>query len=137
MNAMKKSALVLFLTLGALGLAATVPRALAANWDFVTQGNQNYYYIDAQSIRQEGDHKVAWTLVDHRKIQTLKDGQPYRSTHGQVQVHCKDRRARLVHLRFFSGPMMSGAVVQQQGMLQEWLEIESGSPIQRIAYRVC
>ena len=123
--------------LSVLGLMLPVWPASAANWDFVTQGNQNYYYVEPQSIKQEGDHKVAWTLVDHRQIQTLKDGQQYRSTHAQVQVNCKDKRARLVHLRFFSGAMMSGAVVQQQGMLQDWLEIESGSPIQRIAYRVC
>jgi len=120
---------------GAFALA--LPAALAAKWEFVAQINQNTYYIDPRSVKNEADHKSVWTLVDYRKPQTLKDGQTYLSTHGQLQIRCKERRARLVHLSYHSGEMMSGALVQQGGLLQEWLEIEPGSPMHRLAYRLC
>lgn len=124
--------------LATLALAVLpAPTVMAARWEFVAQINQNIYYIDPRSVKEEGDHKAAWTLVDYRKPQKLKDGQTYLSTHGQLQIKCKERRARLVHLSYHGGEMMSGAVVQQGGMLQEWLEIEPGSPMHKLAYRLC
>jgi hypothetical protein len=55
----------------------------------------------------------------------------------QVQINCKARLARLVHMTYYSGAMMGGAEVQKRGMLRDWHDIEADSPIARIARRVC
>ena len=52
-------------------------------------------------------------------------------------INCKGRLARLTHMTYYSGGMLSGAVVQRQGMLRDWNEIEADSPMARIARRVC
>jgi hypothetical protein len=54
-----------------------------------------------------------------------------------VQINCKARMARLTHMSYFSGGMLSGKEVQKQGMLRDWQEIEADSPMARIARRVC
>ena len=45
--------------------------------------------------------------------------------------------ARVLHLTYYTGPMLTGQVVSRQGMLHEWLDIDPTSPIQKIARRVC
>jgi hypothetical protein len=121
---------------GCLCLAASAP-VLAVKWELVAQGNTGFYYIDPRSIESDGDRKRVWTVLDYREEQKLQDGARYRSTHAQVQFNCKARLARLVHLTYHSGPMREGSVVLRQGMLQDWFEIEAGSPMQRMAGKVC
>jgi len=55
----------------------------------------------------------------------------------QAQINCKSQMARLVHMSYYSGAMLSGRPVQQQGLLRDWHEIEPDSPMARIARRVC
>lgn len=126
---------VLALCLGGMGWSPML--AQAVSWELVAQAPQGFYYIDPSSVALDGERKLAWTVLDYREEQRLRDGSRYRSTHAQVQFNCKARLARLVHLTYFSGPMISGKVVLRQGMLQDWFEIEPGSPVQRLAYRVC
>ncbi len=120
-----------------LALLAGAAALAAPSWELVAQNNQGFYYLDPRSVTQDGERKLAWTVLDYREAQTLRDGSHYRSTHGQVQFNCKARLARLVHLSHHSGPMLGGSVVMRQGMMQDWFEIEPGSPMHRIAYRVC
>jgi hypothetical protein len=99
--------------------------------------DQGMYYMDPQSIEQQGPNKQLWTVLDYRSAQTTSEGQSYRSMRAQVQINCKARLARLTHTTFYSGGMLNGAVVQRQGMLRDWMEIEADSPMARIARRVC
>lgn len=95
------------------------------------------YYMDPKSIEQQGPIKVMWTVLDYRNAQTTSEGQSYRSIRAQVQINCKARLARLTHMTYHGGGMLSGPVVQRRGMLNDWLEIETDSPMARIARRVC
>ncbi len=125
-----------YLWAGVFLLAAPL-QAGAAQWDLIAQSNQGFYYLDLRTVEQDGERKTAWSVLDYREEQSLRDGSRYRSTHAQVQFNCKARLARLVHLTHYSGPMLGGAVVQRQGMLQDWFEIDPRSPMHRLAYRVC
>ncbi len=130
------SSIAAYLWAGVFLLAAPL-KAGAAQWDLIAQSNQGFYYLDLRTVEQDGDRKTAWSVLDYREEQSLRDGSRYRSTHAQVQFNCKARLARLVHLTHYSGPMLGGAVVQRQGMLQDWFEIDPRSPMHRLAYRVC
>ncbi len=111
--------------------------AAAERWEAVLLSEQGMYYIDAQSVSTQGPAKVLWTVLDYRSAQESAEGANYRSMRAQVQINCKARLARLVHMTYYSGPMMTGAEVQKRGMLRDWHDIEPDSPIARIARRVC
>lgn len=106
-------------------------------WEPLTLADQGMYYMDPQSIEQKGVTKQLWTVLDYRSPQTNSEGQIYRSMRAQVQINCKARMARLIHMAYYSGGMLSGKEVQKQGMLRDWQEIEPDSPMARIARRVC
>ena len=106
-------------------------------WEPLTLADQGMYYMDPQSIEQQGQVKLLWTVLDYRSVQTTSEGQSYRSMRAQVQINCKARLARLTHMTYHSGGMPTGAVVQKQGMLRDWNETQADSPMARIARRVC
>ncbi len=123
---------------GLLWLMTALQPALAAQrWDAVLLADQGMYYMDPTSVEQQAGLKVLWTLLDYRNPQTTSDGQSYRSMRAQVQVNCKANMARFIHISYYSGGMLNGKLVQQQGMLRDWHEIEVDSPIARIARRAC
>jgi hypothetical protein len=118
-------------------LAGLQPAWADTRWEPLTLADQGMYYFDPQSIEQQGSNKQLWTVLDYRSPQTNSEGQSYRSMRAQVQINCKARLARLTHMSYYSGGMLSGSVVQRQGMLRDWNEIEADSPMARIGRRVC
>ena len=131
---MKPLLLLPILLAGLLGLC---PAWADTRWEPLTLADQGMYYLDPQSIEQQGPNKQLWTVLDYRSAQTTSEGQSYRSVRAQLQINCKARLARLTHMTYYSGGMLNGAVVQRQGMLRDWNEIEADSPMARIARRVC
>lgn len=125
------------LLVGASVLTGLQPSWADTRWEPLTLADQGMYYMDPRSIEQQGSHKQLWTVLDYRSGQTNSEGQSYRSLRAQVQINCKARLARLTHLSYYSGAMLSGQVVSKQGMLRDWSEIEADSPMARIARRVC
>ena len=123
--------------LAVLGCLLSLPSLAATRWEPLSLADQGMYYMDPQSIEQHGANKQLWTVLDYRTPQTNSEGQTYRSMRAQVQINCKARMARLMHMSYFSGGMLSGKEVQKQGMLRDWQEIEADSPMARIAHRVC
>lgn len=120
-----------------MGLGSVNALAATPKWDAVTLNDQGMFYIDAHSIKDEGGKKVLWSAVDYKKPQMTADGVPYSSIQTQLQINCKVKMARVMHMTYFSGPMLTGKQVGRQGMLHEWLEIDPTSAIQKIARRVC
>jgi hypothetical protein len=118
-------------------LAGLQPAWADTRWEPLTLADQGMYYFDPKSIEQQGSNKQLWTVLDYRSPQTNSEGQSYRSMRAQVQINCKARLARLTHMSYYSGGMLGGSVVQRQGMLRDWNEIEADSPMARIARRVC
>jgi hypothetical protein len=111
--------------------------AASTKWEALTLNDQGLFYIDPQSITEEEGRKKVWSALDYKKPQTTGDGKPYLSIHSQIQVNCHLKQARVLHLTYYAGPMLTGKVVSRQGMLHEWLDIDPSSPIHKIARRVC
>ncbi len=108
-----------------------------SKWEALMLNDQGLFYIDPQSITEEDGRKKVWSALDYKKPQSTGDGQPYQSIHSQIQINCRLKMARVLHLTYYTGPMLTGKVVSRQGMLHEWLDIDPSSPIQKIARRVC
>jgi hypothetical protein len=119
------------------GLGAMNAMAATPKWDAITLNDQGMFFIDLQSIKDEGGKKVLWSAVDYKKPQTTAEGVAYSSIQTQLHINCKAKMARVMHMTYFSGPMLTGKQVGRQGMLHEWLEIDPTSAIQKIARRVC
>lgn len=106
-------------------------------WEPITLNDQGLFYIDPKSITEEDGRKKVWGALDYKKQQFTGDGKPYLSIQSQVQINCKQKMARVMHLTYYSGPMLTGQTVVRQGMLHEWLDIDPTSPIHKIARRIC
>lgn len=111
--------------------------AASSKWEALMLNDQGMFYIDSQSITEEDGRKKVWSAIDYKKPQTTGDGKPYLSIHSQIQVNCQMKLARVLHLTYYTGPMLAGKVVSRQGMLHEWLDIDPSSPIHKIARRIC
>ena len=109
----------------------------STKWEAVMLNDQGLFYIDPKSITEEDGRKKVWSALDYKKPQSTGDGKPYLSIHSQIQLNCKLKMARVLHLTYYTGPMLTGQVVSRQGMLHEWLDIDPSSPIQKIARRIC
>jgi hypothetical protein len=114
-----------------------LPGLAAPKWEAVVLSDQGMFYIDANSVSQESGRKVLWSAIDYKKPQNTADGQAYLSTQTQLMINCKAQMARVMHLTYFSGAMLTGKVIDRQGMLHEWMDIDPSSAIKKIARRVC
>jgi hypothetical protein len=132
-----RTLITLLLAFGASHEAWSATPPAKPRWESVLLNDQGLFYIEPGTIKDTGERKEVWSLLDYKKPQTTADGKPYLSTQALIMVNCKARMARIMHLTYYSGGMLSGQVIERQGMLQDWHEIDKGSPIQRIARRIC
>ncbi|WP_416559441.1 surface-adhesin E family protein [Limnohabitans sp. yimb22184] len=123
--------------LAALACCMCLGAQASPKWEAVMLNDQGLFYIDPKSITEEDGRKKVWSALDYKKPQSTGDGKPYLSVHSQIQLNCKLKMARVLHVTYYTGPMLTGQVVSRQGMLHEWLDIDPTSPIQKIARRVC
>jgi hypothetical protein len=121
----------LALLLTGLGLPAH------ARWETIGLYAQGTFYIDLDSVVREPGKRKLSSSVDYRSPQTNSQGKQYLSTRSLLHIDCTAELARTLHLSFFAGPMLKGAVVESEGILLDWQPIPSGTPMYRIMHRVC
>lgn len=114
------------------GMAVANPK-----WEAVVLNDQGLYYIDAHDITQEGPRFVVWSAIDYKKPQSTAEGHAYLSVKSQLNINCKVKMARVMHLTYYAGPMLTGKVISRQGMMHEWMEIDPSSAMYKIARKVC
>ena len=103
----------------------------------IMTNDQGLFYIDTNSVTQEDGRKTVQSVLDYKKPQTTSKGKNYLSLQSQVEVDCKKKMARVLHMTYFSGAMLTGQTVYRQGMLHEWMAIDPSSPIHKIARKIC
>ncbi len=124
----------------ALAVAAALaltPALAGPRWEPVMLAEQGMFYLDPASIETRNERKEVWTALDYRKPQFTAEGKAYLSTRAQVWVNCRLQMARIMHLTYYSGPMLGGRESEKTGMLQDWKEIEPDTPAHKIARKVC
>lgn len=106
-------------------------------WEPIMTNDQGLFYIDTNSVTEEDGRKTVQSVLDYKKPQTTSQGKNYLSLQSQVEVDCKKKMARVLHMTYFSGAMLTGQTVYRQGMLHEWMAIDPSSPIQKITRKIC
>jgi hypothetical protein len=106
-------------------------------WEPIMTNDQGLFYIDTNSVTEVDGRKTVQSVLDYKKPQTTSNGKNYLSLQSQVEVDCKKKLARVLHMTYFSGAMLTGQTVYRQGMLHEWMAIDPSSPIHKIARKIC
>ena len=125
------------LSLFALSALFSSPSMSKPKWETIVLNDQGMFYIDANSVTQESGRQVLWSAIDYKKPQTTAEGKTYLSAQTQLMINCKAKMARVMHITYYSGAMLTGKVMTRQGMLNEWMDIDPSSAVHKIARRVC
>jgi hypothetical protein len=111
--------------------------AATAHWDAVLLTDLGLYHFDPHTVSEKGGVKSIQTLLDYKTTQETAEGKKYRSSQTEIQLNCKRHSARIMHTTYFAGAMGAGQEVLKEGSVREWLDVVKGTPIERIAHRVC
>ena len=88
------------LSVGLCGLAH-------ADWTHVATGADHIVYLDKATVKHKGDHATAWTLRDHKVVQTY-NGKPYWSDKVFVDVDCKQDSLAMQYVVVMTQKMGAG-----------------------------
>lgn len=108
-----------------------------AHWDAVLLTDLGLYHFDPNAIGTKGNVKTIQTLLDYKTVQETTEGQKYLSSQAEIQLNCKSHSARIMHTTYHAAAMGAGKEVFKEGSVREWMDIPKGSPIERIAHRIC
>ena len=133
-----KVRLLIALTLGTSllcsGPLSAQPRA---HWDAVLLTDKGLFHFDPHSVTSAGQVRTFKSMLDYRSTQETSDGRKYLSSVTEIQLNCQRGAARIMHMSYHPEPMGAGKEVHKEGMIRDWIDISSGSPIERIAKRIC
>ncbi|MGB4346748.1 MAG: surface-adhesin E family protein [Burkholderiaceae bacterium] len=121
-----------------MGLLLLVLTASAhAEWSRVGYFANGNFYIDRATIASVNGHREVWSMMDYGSPQMDQNRKIYRSTRSMLQLDCPQKKARIIHMTFFSGSMLGGNEISKMGMLQDWSPVPPDTPIRGILDDVC
>jgi len=108
-----------------------------AGWTSVGRFDRGEFYIDRSTIEVKGDQREVWSMMNYRNPEMHPNGHIFRSTRSLLQLQCKAKRARAVHLSHFTDAMLGGKQISKMGSLPEWDPVPPDTPIREILDLVC
>ena len=108
-----------------------------AGWTSVGRFDRGEFYIDRSTIDVKGDQREVWSMMNYRNPEMHPNGHIFRSTRSLLQLQCKAKRARAVHLSHFTDAMLGGKQISKMGSLPEWDPVPPDTPIREILDLVC
>ncbi len=111
--------------------------AASAEWTSVARHGNGEFFIDRKSVNIKGDQREVWSMMNYSNPQLSTSGKVYRSTRSLLQVECKTRYARAIHMSFFSGSLLRGEVIGNMGALPPWEPVPPDSAMREILDLVC
>lgn len=120
-----------------LGMLLLVCNMAYAGWTSVGHFDNGDFYIDRQSMTRKGDQREIWTLMDYRFVQMDANKNIFRSSRAMMQLNCVEKKARIIHMSFYSGSMLRGNEISKMGTLKEWEPVPPDTPIYRILEVTC
>ena len=127
-------------------LSASVAFALAcllassaaqAEWQRVTTTDSGTIYIDDASIKRTGPIRSFWSLLDYRTPQKAQRGAYYISTRTHMEMDCRKEMVHMLQFSMHSGPMLTGEILDTQGVMREWQSIPPDTPLVSVYRFVC
>ena len=108
-----------------------------AEWTSVGRFDRGEFFIDRSTLQIKGEQREVWSVMNYRNPEMDQKGHIFRSTRSMLQLQCKARQARAIHMSFFSGPMLGGKQISHMGSLPGWDKVLPDSPMATILDLVC
>ena len=121
----------------AMLLALMAPMAAHAEWQKVTTTDSGIIYVDDGTIKRTGPIRSFWSLLDYKTPQKAQRGAYYVSTRTHMEMDCRKEIVHILQFSMHSGPMLTGEIVDSQGVLREWQTIPPDTPLVNLFKFVC
>ena len=121
----------------AVAIAVLGMQTAHAAWKLIGNFPAGNYYIEANTLEKTGVMREFWTLLDYPTPQKSARGVMYLSTRTHMQLDCKKQSVRILQFSMHAGRMLSGDLIDQQGVMREWQSIPPDTPLVKISQMVC
>jgi hypothetical protein len=123
--------------LAATAMALLAPHAAHAEWQKVTSTDSGIIYVDDGTIKRTAAVRSFWSLFDYRAPQKAQRGAFYVSTRTHMEMDCRKEMVHILQFSMHSGPMLTGEIVDSQGVMREWQTIPPDTPLVNLFRFVC
>ena len=108
-----------------------------AEWQKVTTTDSGIIYVDDGTIKRNGPIRSFWSLLDYRTPQKAQRGAFFVSTRTHMEMDCRKEMVHILQFSMHSGPMLTGEIVDSQGVMREWQTIPPDTPLVSLFKFVC
>jgi hypothetical protein len=114
-----------------------LPHAAHAEWQKVTVTDSGTIYVDDASMKKMGSIRSFWSLLDYKSAQKSQRGPYYVSTRTHMEMDCRKEMVHMLQFSMHSGPMLTGEIIDTQGVMREWQSIPPDTPLVNLYRFVC
>ena len=125
------------IALGIMLLALLAFQPAHAEWQKVTTTDSGIIYVDDGTIKRNGPIRSFWSLLDYRTPQKAQRGAYFVSTRTHMEMDCRKEMVHILQFSMHSGPMLTGEIVDSQGVMREWQTIPPDTPLVNLFKFVC
>ncbi len=118
-------------------LVILAPLAAQAEWQKITTTDSGIIYVDDGSIKRNGPIRSFWSLLDYRTPQRAQRGAFFVSTRTHMEMDCRKEMVHILQFSMHSGPMLTGEIVDSQGVMREWQTIPPDTPLVALYKFIC
>ena len=123
--------------IAAMLIALMAPLTAQAEWQKVTATDSGIIYVDDGTIKRNGTIRSFWSLLDYRTPQKAQRGAFFVSTRTHMEMDCRKEMVHILQFSMHSGPMLTGEIVDSQGVMREWQTIPPDTPLVSLFKFVC
>jgi hypothetical protein len=84
-----------------------------------------------------GPIRSFWSLLDYRTPQKAQRGAFFVSTRTHMEMDCRKEMVHILQFSMHSGPMLTGEIVDSQGVMREWQTIPPDTPLVALYKFIC
>ena len=108
-----------------------------ADWTKFDSVETGTYYLDMDTVKKSGYIRSFWSILDYRLPQKTSRGMHYQSTRTHMEIDCRQKTVHILSFSIHSGPMLTGEVIDTQGVMRDWQSIPPDTPLEKLHRVVC
>ena len=113
-----------------------VSNGAMAEWDFVTETDNSYYYADRDAIIKKGNIVKMWVMVDFNSPQKLAD-KTYLSIRSMYEFNCVEVTATTKSMDFYSANMLDNGEIVSSAELNKYRDIAPNTALKELWKTAC
>jgi hypothetical protein len=111
--------------------------SVLADWIKVDSYEAGTYYINTDEVKKAGYTRIFWSVLDYKLPQKTSRGLAYQSTRTHMEIECRQKTIHFLSFSMHSGPMLTGQVIDTQGIMRDWQSIPPDTPLEKLHRIVC